>query len=69
MPDDKQNAVQLRFIQKEGNRFEIEFRAPREYVAFVKESIESELDQMPITTQQVFQSLLDQLEKKSENQE
>lgn len=61
IPEDKRALVQLRFGPKVGKRFKIEFRSPPEYVKLVKEAINQFLPEMPITTQQVFQALLERM--------
>jgi hypothetical protein len=66
VPDEKNDPIQLRFTRKDGKKFEIHFRAPSECVGIVKEPIEEFIPQMPLTTQQAFQALLDRIELKAE---
>jgi len=61
MPVDKKASIQLLFEKKEGNHFDIRFRVPKEYVAIVREAIMRFLEEMPITTRQAFEALLDRM--------
>ena len=66
IPREKKETVQLAF-SKQDKEINMRFSAPPEYVGFVKEAIEAFLPQMPITTQQLFQELIERIhEEKSE---
>jgi hypothetical protein len=54
--------IRLRFVEKEGNQFDIELHVSRPYVRFVKQAIEMFLTEMPATTASVFQDLLNRIE-------
>ena len=63
IPVESRDSVQLVF-SKEGKKIDTRFRAPTEYVGFVKQAIETYLEQMPITTQQLFRELLERIQKR-----
>lgn len=62
IPAEKRDTVQLVF-SKNDDKIDTRFKAPSEYVGFVKQAIETFLEQMPITTQQVFRVLLERIQK------
>ena len=66
VPENKRDSITLRFQKKEGKRFNIEFHSPPEYVQQTRDAIELFLPQMPITTQQAFQSLLDKMKLRNQ---
>jgi hypothetical protein len=61
VPEDKRDSITLQFQKKEGKRFDIVFHSPEEYVQQARAAIELFLPQMPLTTQQAFQGLLDRM--------
>jgi hypothetical protein len=65
VPQEKRDLIRLQFCEKVGNDFDIKIRSPSEFVVLLKEAIEQHLAQMPLTTQQVFAEILDQISEKT----
>jgi hypothetical protein len=63
VPMDVRDSIRLEVLEPKPKTFEVKAHAQQEGIAFIVEATKSILPNMPVTSQTIFEALLDELEK------